>query len=106
MAPASELFPGGKRAVEYVRDAETIGGWYYRNIMLDWALVEDSGLKSRTIYDSMIDRFGLMERYEAQYKADARNRLDKTVTVKSEKISSLFITWHCNYYISYWYYSM
>ncbi|MHC4663287.1 MAG: prenyltransferase/squalene oxidase repeat-containing protein [Planctomycetota bacterium] len=51
MAPESELFPRGKDAIMFVRDAENTGGWYYRNIMLDWAPVEDSGLKSRAIYD-------------------------------------------------------
>ena len=51
MPKSSEKFPGGLNAVQYLRDSETLGGWYYRNVMLDWAPVEDSGLKSKVIYD-------------------------------------------------------
>jgi tyrosine-protein kinase Etk/Wzc len=42
-------------------------------------------LKSRTIYDRIIDRFGLMDTYEAGYRADARNSLDESLIVQSGK---------------------
>lgn len=42
-------------------------------------------LKSRTIYDRIIDRFGLMEIYDARYMEDARSRLDKVLNVQSGK---------------------
>ncbi|TET33928.1 MAG: hypothetical protein E3J72_15565 [Planctomycetota bacterium] len=56
MVESSELFPGGESAVMFLRDSETVGGWHYRNIMLDWAPVEDSGLKSRIIYDTYTEQ--------------------------------------------------
>jgi tyrosine-protein kinase Etk/Wzc len=42
-------------------------------------------LKSRTIYDRIIDRFGLMDIYEARYMEDARSRLDEVLNVQSGK---------------------
>lgn len=40
-------------------------------------------LKSRTAYDYIIDRFGLMEIYEAEFRASARGALAGSVTVES-----------------------
>ena len=42
-------------------------------------------LKSRTMYDYIVDRFGLMELYETEYREDARARLDDSVIIKSGK---------------------
>jgi len=42
-------------------------------------------LKSRTMYDWIIDKFGLMELYKAKYREDARTRLGNSVTIKSGK---------------------
>jgi tyrosine-protein kinase Etk/Wzc len=42
-------------------------------------------LKSRTVYDYIIDRFGLMELYKAKYREDARNTLDNSVTIENGK---------------------
>ncbi|MBN1627556.1 MAG: hypothetical protein JW944_13615 [Deltaproteobacteria bacterium] len=42
-------------------------------------------LQSRTVYDYIIDRFGLMEIYKAEHMADARTALADSVTVKSGK---------------------
>jgi tyrosine-protein kinase Etk/Wzc len=42
-------------------------------------------LKSRTIYDRIVDRFELMKLYEAEYREDARGELDDLVNVQSGK---------------------
>ncbi|MDI6704417.1 MAG: GNVR domain-containing protein [bacterium] len=42
-------------------------------------------LKSRTISDALIDRFSLMEVYNAEYREEARNRLDGNTTIKKAK---------------------
>jgi uncharacterized protein involved in exopolysaccharide biosynthesis len=39
-------------------------------------------LKSRTVYDRIIDRFNLMEYYEEEFREDARKQLDDSVKVK------------------------
>ncbi len=46
-------------------------------------------IKSRTVLDNIIDRFGLMEVYEAEFRQDARKALDHEVNVGSDKKSSL-----------------
>ena len=40
-------------------------------------------LKSRTIYDRIIDRFALMALYDEKYRKDAMEKLDESVDVKS-----------------------
>jgi len=42
-------------------------------------------LKSRTTYDWIIDRFGLMEIYDAEFRETARARLDGSVDIKIGK---------------------
>lgn len=42
-------------------------------------------LKSRTVYDYIIDRFGLMDVYGTEYRANARATLAGSVTVESGK---------------------
>ena len=42
-------------------------------------------LKSRTMYDYIVDRFGLMEQYKTDYREDARAILEGSVVVKSGK---------------------
>jgi uncharacterized protein involved in exopolysaccharide biosynthesis len=42
-------------------------------------------LKSRTVQDALIDRFKLMERYESEYKDNARKTLDANVQIASGK---------------------
>jgi tyrosine-protein kinase Etk/Wzc len=42
-------------------------------------------LKSRTIYDGIIDKFGLMELYKAKYREDARAKLANSVVIQSGK---------------------
>jgi tyrosine-protein kinase Etk/Wzc len=42
-------------------------------------------LQSRTMYDYIIDRFGLMELYKKEYREDARAKLDGLVNIKSGK---------------------
>ncbi|MDH4028150.1 MAG: Wzz/FepE/Etk N-terminal domain-containing protein [Nitrospirota bacterium] len=46
-------------------------------------------IRSRTVFDRIIERFGLMKAYDTTYRDDARKMLDADVTVKSEKNSSL-----------------
>jgi len=46
-------------------------------------------IKSRTVLDNIVDRFGLMEVYEAEFRQDARKALDVNVNVGSDKKSSL-----------------
>jgi len=42
-------------------------------------------IQSRTVADRMIDRFGLLERYDVQYRDDARKALAKATSVSSGK---------------------
>ncbi len=42
-------------------------------------------LKSNTLVDAMVDRFGLMERYKAKMRVDARNRLVASTRASSGK---------------------
>jgi tyrosine-protein kinase Etk/Wzc len=42
-------------------------------------------LKSRTVFDKIIDRFGLMKLYDVKYREDAREELDEALGVKSGK---------------------
>jgi len=42
-------------------------------------------LKSRTVYDRIIDKFDLMNLYDVEYKDDARKELDNAVDVSSGK---------------------
>jgi tyrosine-protein kinase Etk/Wzc len=49
-------------------------------------------LKSRTVYDRVIDRFNLMELYGTKYREEAREKLDSVVNVKSGKDQLISIT--------------
>jgi len=49
-------------------------------------------LRSRTVFDRIVDRFGLMKVYKTQYKEDARRKLDKMITATSGKDSLIDIT--------------
>jgi len=49
-------------------------------------------LQSRTIYDRIIDKFGLMKLYEAEYREDAREKLGNSVSVETEKGDIISIT--------------
>jgi uncharacterized protein involved in exopolysaccharide biosynthesis len=42
-------------------------------------------IKSRTVLDRIVDRFGLMELYEEKLRADARRRLEESLSVESNK---------------------
>lgn len=42
-------------------------------------------LKTRTVQEALVDRFGLMDRYEAKYKDSARNTLAGNVLISSGK---------------------
>jgi tyrosine-protein kinase Etk/Wzc len=42
-------------------------------------------LKSRTVYDGIIDKFGLMKLYKAKYRVDARKKLSGSVTIENGK---------------------
>lgn len=42
-------------------------------------------LQSRTVYDRIIERFGLMEAYDVNYKVEARKKLGKLLCVDSGK---------------------
>jgi tyrosine-protein kinase Etk/Wzc len=46
-------------------------------------------IKSRTVLDRIIERFGLMELYDTTYLTDARRKLESEVNVKSDKTSRL-----------------
>jgi uncharacterized protein involved in exopolysaccharide biosynthesis len=48
-------------------------------------------LKSRTVLDRMVDRFGLMKTYKAKYREDARNNLRGFLTVREERKSGVII---------------
>jgi uncharacterized protein involved in exopolysaccharide biosynthesis len=49
-------------------------------------------LRSRTVYDRVVDRFGLMKVYGAKYREDARKSLDKVVNAVSGKDSMIVVT--------------
>src|SRR5450830_787967 len=42
-------------------------------------------MKSRTVQDTLVDRFKLMERYQSKYKENARTSLDANVLIASGK---------------------
>jgi uncharacterized protein involved in exopolysaccharide biosynthesis len=42
-------------------------------------------LKSRTVFDRVIDRFGLIKAYNVKYREEARNRLGSALTARSGK---------------------
>jgi uncharacterized protein involved in exopolysaccharide biosynthesis len=46
-------------------------------------------LKSRTVFDAIIDRFQLMELYETETRADARKSLSQVFEAKTEKNSGI-----------------
>ena len=46
-------------------------------------------LQSRSAKDKIIERFNLMERYEAEFKADVYKRLDSVVAITTDKKSGL-----------------
>lgn len=48
-------------------------------------------IKSRTVLDSIIDRFELMKRYKAKYKKKARKRLRNLISVKYNEESGMII---------------
>jgi tyrosine-protein kinase Etk/Wzc len=48
-------------------------------------------LKSRTVFDKIIDRFGLMKLYEVKYREDARKTLAGAVTTTSGKDSMIVV---------------
>lgn len=48
-------------------------------------------LKSRTVFDKVIDRFGLMKLYDAKYREDARKTLAAAVTITSGKDSMIVV---------------
>jgi uncharacterized protein involved in exopolysaccharide biosynthesis len=49
-------------------------------------------LKSRTVYDRIVDGFGLMKVYDVQYREDARKKLDKSVGAKGGKDGIITVT--------------
>jgi uncharacterized protein involved in exopolysaccharide biosynthesis len=49
-------------------------------------------LRSRTVYDKIIDRFGLMKLYDVKYREDARNNLAEAFTAKSGKDGMIVVT--------------
>jgi tyrosine-protein kinase Etk/Wzc len=49
-------------------------------------------LKSRTVFDKIIDRFGLMKLYDAKYREDARKELDKALDTKSGKDGMIVVS--------------
>ena len=49
-------------------------------------------LRSRTVYDKIIDRFGLMKLYDAKYREDARNDLAKALAAKSGKDGMIVVS--------------
>lgn len=42
-------------------------------------------LKSRTVFDRVVDRFGLIKAYDVKYREEARNRLGSALTARSGK---------------------
>ena len=51
-------------------------------------------MKSHSIKDALIDRFDLMTRYEAQFRANARTALDGNVQIASGKDGLITVTVH------------
>ena len=49
-------------------------------------------LRSRTVYDKIIDRFGLMKLYDVKYREDARNTLAKALAAKSGKDGMIVVS--------------
>ena len=49
-------------------------------------------LKSQSVKDALIDRFKLIERFEAEFKQDARERLERSVTISSGKDGLISVT--------------
>ncbi|OGC92574.1 MAG: hypothetical protein A2W25_12665 [candidate division Zixibacteria bacterium RBG_16_53_22] len=49
-------------------------------------------LRSRTVYDRIIDRFGLMKLYDAKYREDARKRLADTLKATSGKDGMIVVS--------------
>jgi tyrosine-protein kinase Etk/Wzc len=48
-------------------------------------------LKSRTVFDAIIDRFGLIKAYDVKYREEARNRLGSALTARSGKDSIITV---------------
>lgn len=46
-------------------------------------------LKSRTVLDRIVDRFGLMKEYDTKYRQDARKKLLKSLKVEDDKKSGI-----------------
>ena len=40
-------------------------------------------LKSRTVFDGVVDRFGRLKAYDVKYREEARNRLGSALTARS-----------------------
>ena len=51
-------------------------------------------LKSNSVQDALIDRFDLMKRYEAEYRANARTHLQANVQISSGKDGLITVTVH------------
>lgn len=49
-------------------------------------------IRSRTVFDKIIDRFGLMKLYDVEYREDARKELDDVLTARSGKDGMIDIT--------------
>jgi tyrosine-protein kinase Etk/Wzc len=49
-------------------------------------------LKSDTIHDFLIDKFGLMKIYDSRYREDARDKLDSSVTIENGKDSIISVS--------------
>jgi uncharacterized protein involved in exopolysaccharide biosynthesis len=49
-------------------------------------------LRSRTVYDKIIDRFGLMKLYDVKYREDARKDLAKALAAKSGKDGMIVVS--------------
>jgi uncharacterized protein involved in exopolysaccharide biosynthesis len=49
-------------------------------------------LKSRTVYDRIIDRFGLMKLYDVKFREDARKRLAEALNARSGKDGMIVVT--------------
>ena len=49
-------------------------------------------LRSRTVYDKIIDRFGLMKLYDAKYREDARKDLNDALTTRSGKDGMIVVS--------------
>ena len=49
-------------------------------------------LKSRTVFDQIIDRFGLMKLYDVKFREDARKKLEELVVARSGKDGIIIVT--------------